>query len=247
MASVVAASAGNLWKTENRGNTWTPIFETYGSYSLAEKRDALATLAARSSVPVELSVDLPQDQSQRPTPAIETIAYYWNLSVPRLSKWPGFSEQFTVDGKPVAWKRDPLDVFAFKVAVPKGAKEVIARFVHTSPLQSSEGRISMTQEMLNLQWEKMSLYPAGHYVRRIAVRPKVTFPKDWKVYTALDGLKRARLLVFRLVGWKLPHLLARQAGPLVLPAYEFCMKSSHQFNSLDAQRVHASSAALDAT
>jgi len=38
--------------------------------------DALATLAARSSVPVELSVDLPQDDSQRPTPAIETIAYF---------------------------------------------------------------------------------------------------------------------------------------------------------------------------
>src|SRR5688572_12725379 len=30
----IAVSAGNLWKTENRGNTWTPIFETYGSYSL---------------------------------------------------------------------------------------------------------------------------------------------------------------------------------------------------------------------
>jgi photosystem II stability/assembly factor-like uncharacterized protein len=30
----VAVSAGNLWKTENRGNTWTPIFEDYGSYSL---------------------------------------------------------------------------------------------------------------------------------------------------------------------------------------------------------------------
>ena len=30
----VAASAGNLWKTENRGNTWTPVFEEYGSYSL---------------------------------------------------------------------------------------------------------------------------------------------------------------------------------------------------------------------
>jgi photosystem II stability/assembly factor-like uncharacterized protein len=30
----VAASAGNLWKTENRGNTWTPIFDSYGSYSL---------------------------------------------------------------------------------------------------------------------------------------------------------------------------------------------------------------------
>ena len=26
----------------------------------------------------------------------ETIAHYWNLSVPRLSKWPGFAEQFTL-------------------------------------------------------------------------------------------------------------------------------------------------------
>ncbi|MGQ0799107.1 MAG: gamma-glutamyltransferase [Pseudomarimonas sp.] len=32
-------------------------------------------------------------------PVHETIAYYWNLSVPRLSKWPGFSEQFTIDGR----------------------------------------------------------------------------------------------------------------------------------------------------
>jgi gamma-glutamyltranspeptidase/glutathione hydrolase len=32
-------------------------------------------------------------------PVAETIAYYWNLSVPRLGKFPGFLEQFTVDGK----------------------------------------------------------------------------------------------------------------------------------------------------
>ena len=32
-------------------------------------------------------------------PVHETIAYYWNLSVPRLSQWPGYAEQFTVDGK----------------------------------------------------------------------------------------------------------------------------------------------------
>jgi photosystem II stability/assembly factor-like uncharacterized protein len=30
----VAAASGNLWKTENRGNTWTPVFDSYGSYSL---------------------------------------------------------------------------------------------------------------------------------------------------------------------------------------------------------------------
>jgi gamma-glutamyltranspeptidase / glutathione hydrolase len=32
-------------------------------------------------------------------PVAETIAYYWNLSVPRLSKFPGFTEQFTLNGK----------------------------------------------------------------------------------------------------------------------------------------------------
>ncbi len=32
-------------------------------------------------------------------PVHETIAYYWNRSVPVLSKWPGFSEQFTIDGR----------------------------------------------------------------------------------------------------------------------------------------------------
>ncbi|HEU0037342.1 MAG TPA: glycine--tRNA ligase subunit alpha [Kofleriaceae bacterium] len=31
------------------------------------------------------------------------------------------------------------------------------------------------------------------------------------------------------------RLLARAAGPLVLPAYEMCMKASHQFNCLDAR------------
>ena len=32
-------------------------------------------------------------------PVHEVIAYYWNRSVPVLSKWPGFTEQFTIDGR----------------------------------------------------------------------------------------------------------------------------------------------------
>ena len=45
-------------------------------------------------------------------PVAETIAYYWNLSVPRLGKYPGFNEQFTISGKaPVkgqVWKNPNL-------------------------------------------------------------------------------------------------------------------------------------------
>jgi len=32
-------------------------------------------------------------------PVHQTIAYYWERSVPRLSKFPGFKEQFTIDGR----------------------------------------------------------------------------------------------------------------------------------------------------
>jgi predicted metalloprotease with PDZ domain len=98
--------------------------------------------------------------------------------------------RFEVDGKPVAWQRDPVTVNAFHLALPEGTTQVTARFVHTSPLQTAEGRITMTQEMLNLQWEKMSLYPAGHYARQIAIVPEVTVPQGWMVFTALDGMSR---------------------------------------------------------
>jgi len=45
-------------------------------------------------------------------PMTELIAYYWNLSVARLSKYPGFTEQFTIGGKAPAkgqiWKNANL-------------------------------------------------------------------------------------------------------------------------------------------
>lgn len=98
--------------------------------------------------------------------------------------------EFFADGQKLTWKRDPVEVFAFHVDVPQGAKEVVAKFIHTSPLQSAEGRITMTQEMLNLQWEKMSLYPAGHYVRQIKVVPSVMIPEGWTAAAALDGVQQ---------------------------------------------------------
>lgn len=98
--------------------------------------------------------------------------------------------RFTANGQPLVWKRDALDVYRFVVELPEGVREVTASFLHTSPVTGREGRITMTQEMLNLQWEKMSLYPEGHYTRRIAVKPTVKVPEGWQVFTALDGQAR---------------------------------------------------------
>ena len=98
---------------------------------------------------------------------------------------------FFAGGKELTWRRDAAEVYAFHVDVPAGARAVVAKFIHSSPLSNSDGRVTMTREMLNLQWEKMSLYPAGHYVRQIRVKPVVTFPAGWTVYTALNGQSSA--------------------------------------------------------
>ncbi len=94
---------------------------------------------------------------------------------------------FEAGGQKLEWKRDTIEVNAFHVTLPEGTRQVTAKFIHTSPLQASEGRITMTPTMLNLQWEKMSLYPAGHYVRQIRIKPTVKLPAGWTAATALDG------------------------------------------------------------
>ena len=99
--------------------------------------------------------------------------------------------RFTANGQDLKWTRDPVEVYAFHVEVPAGTEQVAAQLVYTSPLEPNEGRIVMTPEMMNLKFEDVSLYPAGHYVRRIAIRPTVTFPEGWDVATALDGMSRA--------------------------------------------------------
>ncbi|NNC73561.1 MAG: M61 family metallopeptidase [Sphingomonadaceae bacterium] len=91
------------------------------------------------------------------------------------------------DGQTIEWTRDPTDVYAFHVDVPQGVSTLTLRYQLLSATARNQGRIVMTPEMLNLQWEKMSLYPAGYYVRNIMVTPSVTLPAGWQAAVALRG------------------------------------------------------------
>lgn len=94
--------------------------------------------------------------------------------------------EITANGQRVEWVRDTLHPFAFHIDVPQGASEITARFQHLSPTTGSQGRVTMTAEMLNIQWEKMLLYPAGRWSRNITVQPSVTLPDGWRFGTALE-------------------------------------------------------------
>lgn len=96
----------------------------------------------------------------------------------------------TANGKPLQWTRDQYDVYAFKVNVPDGASEVVAEFKFLSSQGGSQGRVVMTPEMLNLQWNANSLYPAGVITRNLQAQASVTLPKGWNYATALETERR---------------------------------------------------------
>jgi len=50
----------------------------------------------------------------------------------------------------LAWQRDTVDVYAFHVTVRRGASPLDCEFSFLSPVDSGEGRIVMTPEMLGL-------------------------------------------------------------------------------------------------
>ena len=106
-------------------------------------------------------------------------------------------------GRTLPWRRDPRDVYAFHVDVPAGVRELRVTFQHLSPTDREQGRVTMTPAMLNLQWEKMSLYPAGYFVRNVPVQASVTLPAGWTAATSLDvESRRGNELTYRTVPYE---------------------------------------------
>jgi predicted metalloprotease with PDZ domain len=93
--------------------------------------------------------------------------------------------KITANGQELAWVRDPVDVYAFHVVVPAGVKGIEARFLHLSATAADQGRITVTREMMNVQWEAVSLYPAGYFTRQIPIQASLTIPGGWRAATAL--------------------------------------------------------------
>ena len=93
--------------------------------------------------------------------------------------------EFSVKGKPVSWKRDPVEVFAFHVDLPADAKALDFRAQYLSPTDKSQGRIEITPVLSNLQWNEMLLYPAGFRADGVNVRLSLRLPKGWGYASAL--------------------------------------------------------------
>jgi len=86
---------------------------------------------------------------------------------------------FTIDGKPIDWRRDDVDLFEFHLNIPAGVSTLHA---HLDCIVTSR----LSQKMAVLEWEKLMLYPAGTPVRDISIQPSLKVPAGWGVGTALQ-------------------------------------------------------------
>ena len=97
---------------------------------------------------------------------------------------------FTANGQKLAWKRNPLNVYAFHLDIPQGVATLVAQYDYLTPTDGSQGRVVMTPSMLNLQWNAVLLYPAGHAQAQVQFDPRVKYPAGWQAGTALDVERR---------------------------------------------------------
>lgn len=96
----------------------------------------------------------------------------------------------TANGQRIEWLRDTLEPYAFHLDVPAGVTSIDVAFQQLTQPDSSNWRVLMAPAMVNLQWEKAILYPAGYYSRQIPVAASVVLPAGWKYGTALTTASR---------------------------------------------------------
>ncbi|MDB4986428.1 MAG: peptidase [Myxococcaceae bacterium] len=103
------------------------------------------------------------------------------------------------EGQVLKWQRDPVEVHAFHIDVPDGVRAIELEFQFLSPTGKTQGRIVATHDIVNLQWNSVVLYPAGHYSRRIKVEASAKFPEGFQVACALDGSTSGNVTKFEPV------------------------------------------------
>ncbi|MBW8303800.1 MAG: peptidase M61 [Brevundimonas sp.] len=96
----------------------------------------------------------------------------------------------TGNGARIEWVRDTVDPHAFHLEIPAGVSAIEVAFEWLTQPSNAVWRVVMTPEMVNLQWEKALLYPAGYAHSRITFAPSVRLPAGWQQGSALEATGR---------------------------------------------------------
>jgi len=89
-------------------------------------------------------------------------------------------------GQPIAWERDPIEMYEFHVKVPAGADSIeVSLDAITSQDSAGANGPAASSNVLDLNWNAVVLYPKGARSDDVTFSPSVTLPAGWKFGTAL--------------------------------------------------------------
>ena len=84
------------------------------------------------------------------------------------------------NGKPIPWRRDDVEMFAFHLDIPQGVNEIEVTFD-----DFSQPETTMSAKLARIKWNRLLVYPQGLNSDAIRVKASLTLPDGWKFATAL--------------------------------------------------------------
>jgi predicted metalloprotease with PDZ domain len=93
----------------------------------------------------------------------------------------------TGNGQPIAWQRDPVNMYEFRIEVPAGvsAIDVTAEFISPPESGGFSSGSSITSQLAVLSWNQLLLYPKGTPSDQLNYQATLTVPQGWSYGTAL--------------------------------------------------------------
>jgi predicted metalloprotease with PDZ domain len=98
--------------------------------------------------------------------------------------------KMSAGGRPVPWRRDPIDMYAFHVEVPAGADVLEVSLDFLSPAGSGifTSGSSATDQLALISWNQVLLYPEGSVPDEIPYAASLRLPPGWKYASSLTTL-----------------------------------------------------------
>ncbi|HTU81190.1 MAG TPA: hypothetical protein VMF61_03620 [Candidatus Acidoferrales bacterium] len=90
----------------------------------------------------------------------------------------------SANGRPLDWRRDRIDLYAFHVQVPQGVRSIDVDF---DVLLNAPGDVMSTVDMAILNWNRALLYRDGVDSHDYFFKPSIELPAGWQYATALRG------------------------------------------------------------
>src|SRR6185436_16395231 len=88
--------------------------------------------------------------------------------------------KLTADGKPIAWQRDDVEMFAFHCEIPQGVSVLDVTFDDVSQPESTA-----SAKLARIKWNRLLVYTQGMTSDAITVKASLKLPAGWRFASAL--------------------------------------------------------------